>query len=215
MQRLFRRKHMQRLRINFSKSSVLRFTSHLDLQRIFIRMLRKSNLPLKYSDGFNPHILLSFALPLPLGMTSENEYAEVILLEQADNGEVSSVLQQNAPNGITIKQTFHTDKKAASIITAADYELLADIQEDKITNLLESDSLFVEKKSKKGFKQQDIRQDIITLNKNGNTYMRLSAGGERSLNPVLVMKLLTENPCPTKIVRKNLLTTNEGVFETL
>lgn len=64
-------------RIRFAKYGVLKFIGHLDVMRYFQKVIRRSELPVRYSQGFNPHQLMSFAQPLGVGITSDGEYMEV------------------------------------------------------------------------------------------------------------------------------------------
>ena len=64
-------------RIKFAKFGVIRFIGHLDVMRYFQKVIRRSELPVSYSQGFSPHQLMSFALPLGVGITSDGEYMEV------------------------------------------------------------------------------------------------------------------------------------------
>ena len=71
-----------RLAVVFTKEAPVRFVSHLDVQRLFQRAFRRAKLPLAYSQGFNPHPLVSFATALSVGMTSRGEYLDVTLAEE-------------------------------------------------------------------------------------------------------------------------------------
>ena len=64
-------------RIKFAKYGVVRYIGHLDVMRYFQKVIRRSGLPVSYSQGFSPHQLMSFALPLSVGVTSDGEYMEV------------------------------------------------------------------------------------------------------------------------------------------
>ena len=70
-----------RIIARFEKGEAVRFVSHLDIQRTFQRAFRRANIPLAYSQGFNPHPQLSFATALSLGYTSEAEWFDVKLAE--------------------------------------------------------------------------------------------------------------------------------------
>ena len=109
-------------RIVFSKGGNLRFIGHLDFLRVFLQTIRRANLPVAYSQGFNPHILISFALPLPLGMYSKFDYVDITLNEECPN--MVELLNIHAPNGLIIHKTSPvTDKGAASVVTVADYRV--------------------------------------------------------------------------------------------
>ena len=64
-------------RIRFAKYGVVKFIGHLDTMRYFQKAVRRSELPIKYSQGFNPHQLMVFAQPLGVGITSDGEYMDI------------------------------------------------------------------------------------------------------------------------------------------
>lgn len=70
-----------RLWLKFARANELAFISHLDTHKAFCRLMRRANIPLAYSRGFNPHPLLSLAAPLPVGFGSESDYVDVTLAE--------------------------------------------------------------------------------------------------------------------------------------
>jgi len=158
-------------------------------------MIRRAELPAAYSLGFNPHLLLSFALPLPLGMESFNDYADLTLTAEVSNGEIVKSLNNHAPGGLVIKAAFPAENKCASVISIADYELNYDFNKEDVAvdvkNLLDSPQIFVMKKTKSGIKEADIRPDILNIVlENNKMTMRLSAGSARFLHPMVVAKLI-------------------------
>ena len=82
----------------------MKYISHLDLMRLFIRALRRAGLPLKYTQGFHPHPKFRIKRALKLGMESENEEAEVILNEFLEPEIFKNKLQKELPQGIVIKE---------------------------------------------------------------------------------------------------------------
>lgn len=82
----------------------MRYISHLDLMRLFMRALRRADLPVKISEGFNPHPKLSLKRALKLGVESDNEEAAVTLKEFINPKEFQQKLEQQLPEGITIKK---------------------------------------------------------------------------------------------------------------
>jgi len=200
-------------RIIFAKYGNLRFIGHLDFLRVFQQTIRRANLPVAYSQGFNPHILISFALPLPLGMSSNFDYVDITLNEECPN--MVELLNNKAPEGLKIhKSSPVTDKGAASVVTVADYRVK--IQKDidvseKINKLMESKEIITTKKTKSGLKNVDIRPDIISISeKNSLIQMRLYAGSARFLNPLTVMGQLLEEPSTVKIERYNMYKPDEN-----
>ena len=88
----------------FSKKGRMKYISHLDLMRLFMRSLRRAGLPLKISEGFNPHPKLSIARALKLGLESEHEEARIVLREFVKPQDFKTRLQMQLPQGITIKE---------------------------------------------------------------------------------------------------------------
>ena len=66
-----------RARVRFEKNGIMRYVGHLDLMRFFQKAVKRSELPIKYSEGFNPHQIMSFASPLGVGLTSAGEYIDI------------------------------------------------------------------------------------------------------------------------------------------
>jgi len=92
-----------KIKFIFSKKGLMRFISHLDLMRLFMRAMRRADFPLKMSEGFNPHVKLSIARALKLGLESENEEATVVLTLFVRSDEFCRRLQAQLPEGIEIK----------------------------------------------------------------------------------------------------------------
>ena len=95
---------MQKVSFIFTKSGILKYISHLDLMRLFMRALRRSGLPLKFSEGFNPHPKLSFKRALKLGVESDCEEGAIMLSVFVSQESFRHKLQEQLPAGIFIKQ---------------------------------------------------------------------------------------------------------------
>ncbi len=81
----------------------MKYISHLDLIRLFHRALRRAGLPIKITEGFNPHPKLSIKRALKLGLESENEEASIVMREEILPEEFIVRFQQQLPQGINIK----------------------------------------------------------------------------------------------------------------
>jgi len=189
----------------FTKRDAARFIGHLDLQSLFQKAFKRAGLPIAYSEGFNPHQLLSFAAPLPLGTSGDNEILEVFTLEQMPPDAVINRLNPQLPAGISVLRVCEissTGKGAAALAQAATYRItfVRDNQfalalEDAVKNTMSSTIIEIEKKTKKGLAMTDIRPDILKLETNcdaDKTYLMatLSTGSTRNLKPdVLVAHL--------------------------
>jgi len=91
-----------RLKIKFSKTELMKYISHLDLMRLFTRALRRGGLPIKMTQGFNPHPKLSIKRALKLGLESDNEEAVFVLEDFINPLEFQNKLQAELPEGIRI-----------------------------------------------------------------------------------------------------------------
>jgi radical SAM-linked protein len=177
--------------VRFGKSAPLIFIGHLDFLRVFQKTIRRSGLPAAFSQGFNPHLLVSFALPLPVGMASTNDVADIVLAQEAP--QIYRLLQAAAPQGLDFSpQITQTDNKCASIIAMADYTFEYPHALPP-TDVLSREHIVIEKKTKKGMKQIDIRPNIFDIQTRGNTlHMRLSAGSAQFLSPFSAAGLVTD-----------------------
>jgi len=106
-----------RLRITFSKSDWLIYSSHLDLMRVWERALRRAGLPLAYSGGFNPRPKLQLARALPLGHVGEAEILDVWLEEPVPVGNAARMMAPVLPDGLSVKEIRQVDPRAPAMQT--------------------------------------------------------------------------------------------------
>ncbi len=101
-------------RIRFAKYGVVKFIGHLDVMRYFQKVIRRSELPVRYSAGFNPHQIMSFAQPLGVGITSDGEYMEIEFEDAALLAEagIVSAGEQDIGNGLTALLVAESDRSA-------------------------------------------------------------------------------------------------------
>lgn len=90
------------IRIKFAKYGTMKFISHLDVMRYFQKAVRRAELPVMYSEGFNPHQIMSFASPLGVGQTSEAEYFDLGLTESVPMDELCARLNATMTEGMYI-----------------------------------------------------------------------------------------------------------------
>lgn len=152
--------------IKFAKRGRMAYISHLDTQHQFLRVLRMLGLRPTYSNGFNPHPKMSFALPLSLGFSSISEYLEFETETNVNTSTVIEKLNSVLPDGIEVlefkEKTPEIKKTLASLVTEVRYEIISTIPTkiiDKVTFLSE-DMQF-----KDSFERRDVlqrlRQDTI------------------------------------------------------
>lgn len=94
---------MYKITFTFTKKGMMRFISHLDLMRLFMRAMRRAELPLKMTEGYSPHPKLSIKRALKLGLESDNEEAGIVLKELVSLKDFKEQLQEQLPEGIEIK----------------------------------------------------------------------------------------------------------------
>ena len=97
---------MQKIRVKYRKGEEVKFISHRDLMRAFQRALRRTGLPVAYSQGFNPHMKISWGNALKVGATSEGEYAELQIDGWIKPFELMDRLNKELPPGIAILESF-------------------------------------------------------------------------------------------------------------
>lgn len=112
-------------RIKFRKYGALRFIGHLDVMRFFQKVMRRADIPIAFTGGFSPHMIMSFASPLGIGLSSDGEYFDIELTEQIDSREAVRRMNQACVEGIEVlsfKQIQEEKKMTGmTILAAADY----------------------------------------------------------------------------------------------
>jgi len=93
---------MRRLLVKYSKEGDASFLSHREAMRALERALRRSGLPLSFTEGYNPRPRMSYSPALPLGVAAEAEYMEVAVLEEVDGAEVKERLNRTLPEGLRV-----------------------------------------------------------------------------------------------------------------
>lgn len=110
---------MFQLRVKYQKVDQLKFISHLELMRVVERVVRRMELPLKFSQGFNPKPKINFAAPIPVGVSSDAEYVDIELEEKIDLKEFLENSKTQLPKGLNFVAARYTDdKKSLMSITA-------------------------------------------------------------------------------------------------
>lgn len=186
----------QRLRLTFGKSGPLIYTSNLDTAKLWERVLRRANLPILYTKGFNTRPRISLAMPLPLGISSECEILEISLRERIalrqDN--LRERLLSVSPNGLTIGAIVEVDTRAPtlhSLVNSAEYRIqfLDAVNRGelrrKIDDLLSQKSIIVDRVRRRKRSVMDIRPLILALKLDGrdNLNAHLSVGERGNLRP--------------------------------
>lgn len=156
------------LRVKFTKKGYLKYTSHLDLMRLFQRAFRRGNIPIKYSEGYNPQPKMSIASPLALGIESEEEFMDIELSNKFPEKEFIKIMNNELPEGIKILDVKYVDEKKSlpSIVGWSYYEISVktknmidrNVIEAKINKWLsEREIIFERIKFKKGKEIKEVK----------------------------------------------------------
>lgn len=136
-------------RIKFRKNGVMKFIGHLDIMRYFQKAIRRAEIPIAFTSGYSPHMIMSFANPLGVGLTSDGEYFDIELTESIASKEVVRRLNEQMVDGMEIVSFVQIpdDKKSKgmSIVAGADY--LSSVKNGSLPEkfLLKSWKLFMRK----------------------------------------------------------------------
>lgn len=209
---------MPMMRIFFAKTGRVKYTSHLDLMRMLTRALRRSKLPLWYTQGFHPHLYMTFALPIALGSESKCESMDLRFTQWVAPEEIVAALNAVFPPGILAWQAAAPQRDPGQIAWA-DYEirLLRKAPEEILEKLhlfLQESPILVHKKTKKGEKQMDIRPHISLLHAEVEDTglqlgLRTAAGNTLNIAPGLFLKAFDQHvgiaPDRVQICRKAIL----------
>ena len=215
---------MTTIRIFFEKCGEAAYISLLDLQRVFHRMLKMSSLPVYYTQGFNPHIYLSFTCPLSLGQESLCESCEVKTEQETIEPQTwIDALQPLMPRGIVITKIAPAVEKVGEIETAA-YEVTmpasSAIALDAYNNAEHAE---VTKKTKRGQKELDLKTIIphVEYEQAGeqlqfNLVLPCGSGEAPNYNPALLLGYLQQQynipPWLCSVLRTKLYTKNNEEF---
>ncbi len=181
-------------KLKFEKIGRVRFIGHLDLMTVFQRSIIRAGIPIAFSQGFNPHQLMSFGLPLPLGMASIGEYIDIELTEEVEPKIIMKKLNDTLPKGIKILQVVKTpqgEKNSASLLTAGIYKVenmnIPNISQ-VVHNFIKQENIVVEKTTKKSTKEVDIKPNIYDIKGTGNAIlMVISTGSAANIKPNLIV----------------------------
>ncbi|PHS34992.1 MAG: radical SAM protein [Alkaliphilus sp.] len=208
---------MLRIRCRFSKKDDMVYISHLDLVKFFGRAMRRANVPIAYSQGFNPHPIMSFATALGIGVASDAEYMDIQLDREIEVELFMKTVNATLPKGLCIlacKYIDKSEKSLMSIVARSVYAIEIKLEkrmnkeniEKEIDEFLKQDEIIYRKERKKKNKgkrykkiiEVDIRQSICNIEvlslaeKKVIMKMILAAGSENNLKPEVVITKLNE-----------------------
>lgn len=191
---------MSKYRITYSEGEEVRFISHLDFLRTMVRAFKRAKLPVKYSEGFNPHMVMSIGLPLSVGTTTECDMLELELTEEIDIKKALDDINNVLPRGIKALDITKADglppmHTIVSALYTAEFETDKQITLDEYIN---APCVIIEKKSKRKINEVNIKdfvrgiEIIETDGKCNKLKLHLNAGNNSNLKPELVIKSMED-----------------------
>jgi radical SAM-linked protein len=211
---------MQRLRIRFSRGEELKYISHLDLMRLWQRALNRAGTDIAYSEGFNPHPRMSLAAPLALGVTSEAELMDIVLVKFISPHAFTATVDQQLPRGVVIQQVYNITLSLPSLqsqLRQAEYTVGLATEKGRgeigvaMTDLMNRDTLPWQHQRDTGLHKYDLRALIddlwlIDWQEDGcNVGMRLRCDSSGSGRPEQVAAALGFAQYPRSIHRTRLI----------
>ncbi len=186
-------------RIKFRKYGCMKFIGHLDIMRFFQKVMRRADIPIAFTGGFSPHMIMSFANPLGVGLTSDGEYFDIELTEDIDMEAAVTRMNQVVVEGIEIVNMvpISDEKKQTgmTIVAAADYRsalrkgAFPEDWREQAKTFIAQPSIGIVKKTKKSEKEVDIKPMIYQFEvQDDSIYMMVATGSVENLKPELVMQ---------------------------
>lgn len=219
---------MRCVRVWFSKQGRIKYVSHLDIMRCMTRAVRRADIPLWYTEGFNPHPYLNFLQPMPLGVEGVNEPLDIRIEGEITDKEIMDKLNAVLPVGIEITKVTQPFMKSNDL-AFAEYEIYFEKEDDLVSSLtkaMDSGELKCEKMGKvngrKRVKEVDVSENIKKYSlceKEDSVVMNviLPGGNTKNVNPMNLLDALNRylgtDMVPLNIVRLGLLDNNLIAFE--
>ncbi len=199
-----------KIRIKFRKWGSMKFIGHLDMMRFFQKVMRRADIDICYSEGFSPHLIMSFAAPLGVGITSDGEFLDIEVHSTKSTKEALETINSTLVEGVEVTGYValpEDAKTAMSIVAAADYTLSFKegyenpytVEEWKkhIDDLFTSQDTFtIVKKTKKSEREVDLKPLVYAFEVRGEEapcfYIKVSTGSVDNIKPELVLASIYE-----------------------
>lgn len=191
------------IRMKFKKHGCMKFIGHLDIMRYFQKAIRRADIDIAYSEGFSPHMIMSFAAPLGVGLTSEGEYVDLQVNSCASSKAAVDALNSVMVEGmevVSFKLLPENVKNAMSSVAAADYFVkwregyAPENWEEKFNAFLQKEEMLIVKKTKRSEAEVDLKPMLYkTELRDGGIFMQVACGSVNNLKPELVMEAFAKD----------------------
>lgn len=191
------------VRMKFKKYGCMKFIGHLDIMRYFQKAIRRAEIDIAYSEGFSPHMIMSFAAPLGVGLTSEGEYVDLQVHSCESSQKAVEALNNVMVEGMEVVSFLRLPdnvKNAMASVAAADYFVsfrqgyAPENWEEKFRAFLQKDEMRIVKKTKKSEAEVDLKPLIYECElRDGGIFMKVACGSVNNLKPELVMEAFAKD----------------------
>jgi radical SAM-linked protein len=191
---------VQRVRVRYTKRGRLRFVSHRDFARALERALRRSDVPMAFSAGFNPHPKISYAGAAPTGVASEAEYLELALMRRVELGPLRAALDQALPDGLDVLEVVDAgpgslaDRLQASRWRVELPGVTVAEAEHAVNLFLASDQVMISRLLKEGRREIDARAPIISASVSPGIESRVSPDPNNAVCAILDLVVRQASP---------------------
>lgn len=211
-----------KLRIKFKKFGPVRFIGHLDVMRFFQKAIRRAGIDVRYTTGFSPHQVMSFAAPLGVGLTSNGEYMDIEVNSMVSCQDIEERLNQASVPGIeviSVKVLPEGAGNAMASVAAASYtvrfregrEPAADMGA-ALPGFLAKEQILITKETKKGSREVDLKPGIYRLEwSDGAFHMLVDASSGGNIKPIQIIEALLAD-CGELLQENALIVTREEVY---
>jgi radical SAM-linked protein len=201
---------VQRIRLGFTKTQMLRFVSHLDLVKIVQLIFRRAQLNVAYSQGFNPSPKMTFAPPLPMGFASTGELVDVVFTERYETGQLLDLLRSIPLSGLEWTSAVEVPVRTLALVPSletATYELrintstlaaTADDMNERLRDFSEAPDWNVAFSGRNKIVQRNLKESILAANsrREGENGLILNVTvnmrDQFYVNPVTAIEHITE-----------------------
>lgn len=189
-----------KVRIKFAKYGTMKFIGHLDMMRFFQKAVRRAEIDVKYSEGFSPHQIMSFAAPLGVGIESRGEYMDLEVLSMSSEEDMKDALNRVMVNGVEVLSVSvlpDQAKNAMASVAAASYRLQMkegdfpiDGLAEKLQQFYAQEHIPFTKETKKSVIELDLKQGIYEISaENDNAiHMLVNASSSGNIKPTVVFE---------------------------
>lgn len=189
---------MDKLRLKFRKTGRAVYISHLDLMRTMQRVFFRAKLPLRYSEGFNPHAKISILLPLQVGVASDCELMDFWLTEDVDTDSIPALLNASMPEGIEALQVRPAGRKVAELKwLRLQGRFTGGRDADFYNRFFAREDITVTRRTKRGEKTENIaphiRRALFTEGEDGLCADIILSAQEPTISPELLVAALGED----------------------